>query len=501
VSAPAPPGGPRGPLYPPGDPYPPGPPLADTWPPTPAAPVATPPTPPLRPEAEQQPAWWDLDRSLRTRLVAASMLAVVVALSGVIVVAYAAVRHELRRPLETQLRKQTVTLQRQASVPDPFGLRLQTGIGEIGGYVQVIHTSGDTGRPPGQVPLPITDTDRAVARDGDREVLRDATVDGRPVRMLTSPLRDDYAVQVALPATTVEAQLNRLTRAFLLMAAAGLALAAALAVLVARRTLAPVTGLTDAAAQIAETRDLTLRIDESRRDELGRLAASFNTMLSALEQSVGAQRQLVADASHELRTPLASLRTNAELLHRVDELPDDVREEVVTAIVGQVEELTSLVSDVVELARGDEPVESWEAVAYDDLVQRAVDRARRHWPTATFAVDTVPVTVRGVARRLDRAVTNLLDNAAKFGGPQAAITVRLTADGTLTVRDNGPGVPAAALPHVFGRFYRADEARALPGSGLGLAIVKQFAESHGGTVALRNADGGGTVAELRLPPA
>jgi signal transduction histidine kinase len=140
-------------------------------------------------------------------------------------------------------------------------------------------------------------------------------------------------------------------------------------------------------------------------------------------------------------------------------------------------------------------------VAFDELVENAVDRAKRHWRTATFDLHTEPVTVSGVARRIDRAVTNLLDNAAKFSGPGARVEVNLDAHGALTVRDHGPGVPADALPHVFGRFYRADEARSLPGSGLGLAIVKQSVESHGGTVSLRNAEGGGTLAELRLPPA
>ena len=449
--------------------------------------------------SEQAP-WWALGRSLRARLVAAAMVAVVFAVSGVVGVAFAAVRHELRRPIEEQLRRQTKSLKQQARFGRPFEVRLETRIGEVGGYAQVVGADGGVGVPPGQVPLPVTDADREVAARPGTEVLRDADVNGTPVRMLTSHLIRGYAVQVALPRATVEAQLRRLAAAFAVVAAFGMALAAALSILVARRALAPVSGLTDAAERIARTRDLTLRIEDDRHDELGRLAASFNTMLAALESSVGAQRQLVADASHELRTPLASLRTNAELLHRVDELPPDVREEVVTAIVGQLEELTSLVSDVVELARGEEPPESWEDLPLDELVVNAVERARRHWPSAGFTVETVPVNVRGVQRRIDRAIANLLDNAAKFAGPVALVNVRLDASGTLTVRDNGPGVPEDALPHVFGRFYRADEARALPGSGLGLAIVKQFAESHGGRVTLRNAEGGGTVAELWVPP-
>ncbi|HVF03834.1 MAG TPA: HAMP domain-containing sensor histidine kinase [Frankiaceae bacterium] len=448
----------------------------------------------------EQAPWWALDRSLRSRLVAAAMAAVVLAITGVVGVAYAAVRHELRRPLEQQLRRQTLDLRQQARFGGPFEVRLRTRIGEVGGFVQVVDATGAVRTPRDQAPLPVSDADRAVAQRPGTEVLRDAEVDGTRVRMLTSHLIRDHAVQVALPRTTVEAQLGRLTAAFAAVAAFGVALAAALSILVARRALAPVSGLTEAAERIAETRDLTLRIDQSRHDELGRLAASFNTMLAALESSVGAQRRLVADASHELRTPLASLRTNVELLHRVEELPEDVRHEVVTAIVGQLEELTSLVSDVVELARGEEPAESWEDLPLDELIRNAVDRARRHWPTATFTVETAPVNVRGVERRIDRAVTNLLDNAAKFAGTGAVVDVRLDSGGTLTVTDNGPGIPEDALPHVFGRFYRAEEARALPGSGLGLAIVKQFAEAHRGRVTVSNAAGGGTVAELWLPP-
>jgi two-component system sensor histidine kinase MprB len=445
------------------------------------------------------PRWWDLDRSLRSRLVATAMLAAVIAVSGVSGVAYVAVRHELRGQLDRELRRQALSLQRRVG-GNPFNIRPALEIGQVGGYVQVVDDANGSGVPPFQAAtLPVTVSDRQIAARTRGEVWRDIRVNGLHVRMLTTPLVPGFAVQIAIPATTVDHQLGRLAAAFALVAAAGLALAASMVWAASRRALAPVSELTHAAERIAATNDLALRIDSSRRDELGRLAASFNTMLGALEQSAGAQRQLVADASHELRTPLASLRTNVEVLHRVGELPDDVRDEVLTGIVGQVEELTSLVADVVELARGDEPVDAWEDVAFDDVVERAVDRARRHWPGATFAVDAVPVTVRGVPRRLDRAVANLLDNAAKFSGQDARVEVALTADGRLTVRDHGPGVPEAALPHVFGRFYRAEEARALPGSGLGLAIVQQFAQAHGGQVSLRNAPDGGTVAELWLP--
>jgi len=445
--------------------------------------------------------WWDLARSLRSRLVAVAALAVAVAVAGVVMVAYAAVRHELRSPLDAQLREQTVALQRQAARQDsPFGIRQLTEGGQLGGYAQIVDgTAGTTPLEGQRVTLPTNAAERDVARGVRAEVLRTAYVGDVKVRMLTRRLLPGYAIQVALPTTTADRQLRTIAASFAALALLGVATATGLAWVVSRRALAPVTGLTEAAERIASTRDLTVRIAETGHDEIGRLAASFNTMLVALEQSVGAQRQLVADASHELRTPLASLRTNVELLHRVDELPADVRGEVLGAIVGQVEELTALVSDVVELARGDVLDAAVEDVAFDDLVHRCVDRARRYWPSNDFAVATEPVLVRAAPARLERAVTNLLDNAAKFSGAGVPVEVALTAGGVLTVRDHGPGVPEDALPNVFGRFYRADEARALPGSGLGLAIVKQAAEAAGGRVTLRNAPDGGAVAELTVP--
>jgi signal transduction histidine kinase len=266
-----------------------------------------------------------------------------------------------------------------------------------------------------------------------------------------------------------------------------------------RRVTRPVKTLTEAAEQIAATRDLTLRITAESSDELGRLGDAFNTMLDALERSLNAQRQLVTDASHELRTPLASLRTNVEVLNDVERLSPEKRAAVLSGIVTQLDELTGLVADVVELARGEAPPSAHEEVVFDELVARGVERAQRHWPTVTFSLQTAPVTVRGTPGRLDRAVANMLDNAGKFSPPGAAVDVELEQSGRLSVADRGPGVPDAALPHVFDRFFRADEARAMPGSGLGLAIVAQVVEGHGGAISLANRPGGGAIATLTLP--
>jgi len=242
-----------------------------------------------------------------------------------------------------------------------------------------------------------------------------------------------------------------------------------------------------------------VRIGSYGNDELGRLAATFNSMLDELQRSLGAQRQLIMDASHELRTPLASLRTNVEILSDLDRLSPSQREATLSGIVSQLEELTGLVADVVELARGEAPPNLHDDLALDELVDRAVDRARRHWPAITFHALVEPVQVRGVATRLDRAVANMLDNAGKFSPPGSYVDVHLTDSGTLTVVDRGPGVPAESLPFVFDRFYRADEARALPGSGLGLAIVKQVVDEHGGTIRLENRPGGGAIATMTVP--
>ncbi|HVA59579.1 MAG TPA: HAMP domain-containing sensor histidine kinase [Mycobacteriales bacterium] len=447
---------------------------------------------------------WGRERPLRWRLVGTVGLAVLLAVSAAVGISYFAVRHELIGQIDSQL--QTAAT---GAHLDPLGhLRIDTqAFGQTRGWIQLVSADGQTQQPLGQaVILPVSASDAAIASDRRRDAsFENGRIAGTRVRILTTQLSlngqvvPDVAVQVALPTGSMEGQLHRLALAFFGLGLAAVALSSGLAGLLSRRALSPVGKLTETAEEIAATRSLTTRISETRDDELGRLATSFNKMLDALAHSVTAQRQLVADASHELRTPLASLRTNVEVLRRVDELSTVEREEVLGGIVGQLEELTALVSDVVELARGDEHPEHLDDVGWDRLVDHAVERGRRNWTEVRFAVEVEPVTVAAVAARLDRAVTNLLDNAAKFSPPAGVVEVRLTADGRLTVRDHGPGVPPDALPYVFDRFYRADEARGLPGSGLGLAIVKQFADNHGGSVHLANAPDGGAVATLVLP--
>ena len=229
----------------------------------------------------------------------------------------------------------------------------------------------------------------------------------------------------------------------------------------------------------------------SGNDELGRLATSFNTMLEALEESTRAQRQLVADASHELRTPLTSLRTNIEVLAGDHTLPADEKSRLLSDVVEQLGEMTTLISELIELARVEQQTSEPEDVRLDELVGDVVERARRNRPGVAYTTDLEETVVRGVPSTIERAVGNLLDNAAKWSPPGAEVAVALR-DGRLTVRDHGPGIAEEDLPYVFDRFYRARAARGMPGSGLGLAIVRQVAEAHGGDVVAENVDGGGT---------
>jgi two-component system sensor histidine kinase MprB len=267
----------------------------------------------------------------------------------------------------------------------------------------------------------------------------------------------------------------------------------------------PVQALTDAAEHVAATQDLSRRLPaDPKGDELARLGASFNAMLGALDESRAQQRQLVADASHELRTPLTSVLTNVEHLARLPTGAENGdREAALESATAQLRELDVLIEDLVDLARPEPPVHATEDVRLDELVEEVVERARLHAPAVDFRVTSMPVVVRGVRARLHRALGNLLDNAVKHGPPTGPVEVRVGTTGgglaEVVVDDRGPGIPPGERAHAFDRFWRSDEARGLPGSGLGLAIVRHTAQTHGGSVAVDDAPGGGARLVLRLP--
>jgi two-component system sensor histidine kinase MprB len=248
-----------------------------------------------------------------------------------------------------------------------------------------------------------------------------------------------------------------------------------------------------------------MRITVHAEDEVGQLATRFNTMLehlegsrSALDESVRAQRQLVADASHELRTPVTSLRTNIEVLLAGGELSGEDRRRLLTDVVEQSEELSALVTDLIDLARGDEPHGETEDFRLDRVVEESLARARRNAPGLHFEARLEPISLEGVAERLERAVNNLLDNAVRHSPPDGTVEIDVDSTG-VRVRDHGPGVDEADLPHVFDRFYRGANVRGQQGSGLGLSIVRQVTEQHGGSVSAANAPDRGAVFTMRLP--
>ncbi|QHA04881.1 HAMP domain-containing protein [Streptomyces broussonetiae] len=361
--------------------------------------------------------------------------------------------------------------------------------------------------------LPVTDAVRRVAGGERAPYYSTASVAGHPVRVLTTPAGKGLAMQVALRSDGVRRAERQVAGLLAVIGGAGVPVAALLGYWVSRSGLAPVARLTSTAERITATRDAGHRIElppgpRGREDEITRLAVSFNTMLDALEESLAAQRRLVADASHELRTPLTALRANAEILLRAERLTPRQRERATGALTRQLREVTNLVNDLIDLARDEEPRQALELVRPTDLLEHAVAAARDHWPHIAFVSQTDPsataTLTAAVPSRLTRLFSNLLDNAAKFsptGGRVEATALRSPEDGRLeiTVRDHGPGIDPADLPHVFDRFYRSRTARALPGSGLGLAMARQIAHTHGAELTAHQAPGGGALFRLRLP--
>jgi two-component system, OmpR family, sensor histidine kinase MprB len=365
---------------------------------------------------------------------------------------------------------------------------------------QLIQPNGTVVTAPGStIQIPVSEADRSLAANGGHSRIDSVDVAGNPLRVLTQPLGNGAAIQLARSLEDTNQTLSTLVLILALVSAGGIGLAAALGPVVARAALAPAREVSDAAEEVARTHDLTHRIEVRGDDELGRLSASFNEMMAALERSEAAQRRLVADASHELRTPIATLRTNIETLGRGARLDPAERDRLVEDVTQELEEMTELVGDVVELARapGQDAV-TRQDIGLDELTRDAIERAQRRARGLRFDARLEPSVVHADPQRLGRAISNMLDNACKWSPPGATIEVE-SAGGRVTVRDHGPGFPSSDLDKVFDRFWRSDEARAKPGSGLGLAIVQRIAEEHGGEATARNADDGGAVVSLQVP--
>ncbi len=440
--------------------------------------------------------------SLAGRVTLLTTLAVAGSIAVIAIGLYFVVRIQLQANMdESLLKRATSAAANTASIQDArTGAAFPTWVLNAGDIqVAEVDDSHNYWSPTlGTFPRPGV-PEEAVAKREAKQSVRTVSTKTGVFRVVTVPIPDsNSALMLAQSLEPQQEMYTRLGFVVLFFGAAGVVAAALAGWVVAAGGLRPVRRLTASVDRIATTEDLT-PLPVEGDDEIARLAPSFNRMLSTVSASRDRQRQLVADASHELRTPLTSLRTNVELLTQADaSISGEQRAELLGDIRAQIEELTNLIGDLVELAR-DEPAEpTLETVDLSEVAARALSRVRLRAPSVTFTETMTPWWVMGEGGSLERAVTNLLDNAAKWSPEAGTVHVTLH-DGVLNVDDEGPGIAEGDLPYVFDRFYRSTEARSMPGSGLGLAIVRQVAERTGGSVSASRSPHGGARMSLRLP--
>jgi two-component system sensor histidine kinase MprB len=452
---------------------------------------------------------------LRRRIGFVAACAVAVAVVAAAIVSYIEVKDQLRSQVDGALEAEAQVLKQtgrfvglEALVQN---LYIPPQAGGPAPYVQLVAPDGTTRELARGIQLPVTDQTLSAANFRTGSFMSDTTVGGSHLRVITIPVNianvGYAAVQLARPLDGVDHILRTLRLILIVLAAGGIALAAVLGRLAANRVLAPLAEVTRTAETIGQTDDLSQRLRVHADDEVGQLATQFNAMLetlqhsrSELDASVTAQRQLIADASHELRTPVTSLRTNIEVLLESDHLELEDRRQLLADVVEQSDELTALVNDLIELARGDLRTDAKEDLRLDKIVEESVARSRRNAPDVIVRASLEPVAIEGVAERLHRVINNLLDNAARHSPPGGVIEIKVNREGII-VRDHGTGIDEQDLPYLFDRFYRGANSRASQGSGLGLAIVKQVTEQHGGTVSAENAPDGGAIFTIKLPVA
>lgn len=465
-------------------------------------------TQPVADEVDADRYGWHYRRSLASRVTLLTTIAVGLAVTLVSVGAYTTVRKQLQDSLDTQLvaRAESAAEYDYLGQFAPFKVPPEA-VGASDVSIVLLLSDGQgiiLNNTPGNFEL--GSPELAVAQGRSPQSVRTASMNGEKYRIVAVPASDNAGRALVMLQSLDERDelLSKLGLVTLLFGGLGVLVAGFAGWVVARNGLRPVRNLTTAVEGIARTEDLTPMPIEGD-DEIARLATAFNEMLVALDASRERQRRLVADAGHELRTPLTSLRTNVDLLTQADEdngpdLEPAARAELLDDIRGQIEELTTLIGDLTELSREAPTSPTVEQVDLSDELAHAVARVRRRAPGITFDVDAQPWWLVGEANSLERAITNLLDNAAKWSPTGGTVTVRLD-DGVLTVDDEGPGIREEDRPHVFERFWRAKESRTMPGSGLGLSIVAQVAERHAGQVEVGTSPAGGTRLTLRLPGA
>jgi two-component system sensor histidine kinase MprB len=445
---------------------------------------------------------WHYRRSLASRVVLLTTMAVGLAVAFVALGAFLTVRMSMQSSLDNSLLDRAHQATLSATLPELTNANIpswQVGAADV--RIFYIDSRGNHTTDSGPA-FHVGDPELSVASGHSQQSVRTISSGDIDYRVVAVPAGGNIALVLAQNIAPQESVLKKMGAVMLLFGLAGVIGAAAAGWAVARNGLRPVRRLTHNVEVIARTEDLT-PLPVEGDDEIARLATAFNGMLAALSASRDRQRRLVADAGHELRTPLTSLRTNLDLLLQSDAaggLEPAARAELLDDVGAQIEEMSNLVGDLVELAR-DEPLrQAVEQVDLAEVVDRAVARARRRGTGLTFEVESEPWWVTGESASLERAVTNLLDNAVKWSPPGGTVRIRLNY-GTLTVDDEGPGIAESDREHVFERFYRSDESRSMPGSGLGLSIVRQVTERHSGTVRVDETENGGTRMVLQLPGA
>lgn len=447
---------------------------------------------------------WHYRRSLASRVTLLTTMAVGLSVAFVAFGAYVTARMQMQGSLDTSLYERAAAAAESPALADTIKSRNLPSelLGAADVRMAVLPATGDPVSADKGPVIRLGKPELEVAQgESDRALRTIDAKDGTPYRVVTVPTQQGEALVLAQSLEPQHKVLAKLGLVMLLFGGAGVITAGLAGWGVARNGLRPVRRLTDEAERIARTEDLTPLAVEGD-DEIARLATAFNSMLSALAASRTRQRQLVADAGHELRTPLTSLRTNLDLLLQADArgvvLPAEARSELLDDVRAQIQELTTLIGDLVELAR-DEPLQHLvEPVDLSEVADRAVARVRRRAPGITFAVDAEPWWLIGEPSALERAVTNLLDNAAKWS-PEGGVVSLSVHNGVLTVDDQGPGIAEDDLPQVFDRFYRSPESRGMSGSGLGLSIVRQVTHRHGGAVSAGEAPDGGARLMMMLP--
>ncbi len=446
--------------------------------------------------------------SLRFRIALISASAVAVAITIAAVVTFSAAKHELIAEVDASLYEradrivEVENLVELASALSRFEDGLARGPFERGVrgfdaiFWQFIGVEGLSLFPGFPGGLPVGSEEQAVI-DGDvASAIRTVNVGDDNLRMLTAALPVG-AIQVARSLAEVDSSLEGLASVLRLAAVVGALLAGGVGYMVARGAARPIGELAEAAEHVAETQELAARIKVDRSDEVGRLAESFNAMLAALEGSREQQRRLVRDAGHELRTPLTALRTNVELLGRVKDIPDEDRDQMIADINSEIQELSLLVTELVDLAAEPRTAEIMsEELNLGELADRVADKYRRR-SGRIINVTADDSMLEGGAAQIERAISNLIDNATKWSPDDSPIDVTVTA-GRIEVSDHGPGIDEDDRPFVFDRFYRATKDRSSPGSGLGLSIVAKAAKDHGGTAFVADSTEGAVVG-MALP--